>query len=113
MRLAHRRQEAGEQRMVLGEAAARRHRRGEDARAVALGERAHLVPGAVAVDAGADDERRPLAGVERGADRGEHVGVGSAAQRRRARGSTGAQARAQSSAGIETSTGPRGGCIAM
>ena len=69
--LAHRRQEAGELRMVLGEAAARRHRRGEDARPMALGQGPDLLPGAAAVDAGADDERRPLARIERVADRGE------------------------------------------
>ena len=109
--LAHRRQEAGELRMVLGEAAARRHRRGEDARPMALGQGPHLLPGAAAVDAGTDDERGPLARIERLADRREDGRVAARARLTR-RGTTGAQARAQSSDGIETSTGPRGGCIA-
>ena len=42
-----------------------------------LGQGHHGVPRAVAVDAGADHEGRPRAGIERGADARQHLRVGT------------------------------------
>ena len=79
---------------------------------VALGQLHRLVPGAVAVDRGADHEGRRARGVERGADLGQQHRVGAQrgghAPRRHRLGA----GMAQSSAGTDTSTGPRGGIIA-
>ena len=62
--LTHRGQEAGEEAVVFRKAAAARHRRHEDARVVALGQRDSGVPGAVAVHGGADDKRRALGRIQ-------------------------------------------------
>ena len=74
--LAHGRQVAGEQRVVFGEAAAARHRRGEHPGLVAFGQGHGGVPGAVTVDGGADDEGRPNAGVQPVAHLRQQRGVG-------------------------------------
>jgi hypothetical protein len=65
---ADRRQEPGEQRVILGEAAAPRHRRRPYPRIVALSQLHHGLPGLVAIDRGAHDECGPRARVDRGAD---------------------------------------------
>ena len=110
--LAHRRKEAGKERVILGEAAAPRHRRYPHCRVVPFGEPHHLVPGAVAIDRRPDHEGRTQRRVERLANCVQHAGLGSDLGAHHAR-RDGLAGFAQSSAGIETSTGPRGGCIAM
>ena len=83
--LAHRGQEAGEERMVFGEAAPARHRADPHGRVVPLGEAHDLVPGAIAVDGGAHDECGALRAVERIADRGQHTRFGPQLGAHRAR----------------------------
>jgi hypothetical protein len=75
--LSHRRQETGEERMILGEAAAPGHRRHPDGGVVPLGEVDDVVPGLVAIDRRAHDERRTPRRVERVADRLQHARLGS------------------------------------
>ena len=65
---AHRRQEAREQQVILRKAALARHRRGEHARIVALGEPYRFVEGVVTIDRRADHEDRLFGGVEKTAD---------------------------------------------
>ena len=75
--LAHRRKEAGEERVVLGEAAASRHRRCPYRCVVPFGEPHHVAPGAVAVDRRTDHESRTRRRVERLANRVQHARLGS------------------------------------
>src|SRR2546426_2698542 len=75
--LAHRGKEPGKERVIFGEAAAPRHRRYPHRRVVPFGEPYHVVPGAVAIDRGADHEGRTRRRVEHLANRVQHTRLGS------------------------------------
>ena len=77
-----------------------------------LGQRHHLIPRAVAIDAGPDHEDGPRAAIEPGADRLDQRRIRIAQPAHRPRVGTGSLERSQSSTGIETNVGPHGCCIA-
>ncbi len=74
-RAPRRSQEAGEGRVVLGEAAPTRERTHPHGRARAFGERDHEIPRSVAVHAGADDQRWAHAVVQGRRNRTQPLGL--------------------------------------
>ena len=108
---AIRRQESGEQRMVLGKAVAARHRTDPHRSAMPFGERNGFGPGTVARHRGADDDHWTA---RRGSTRRRIPAAVRLAANRSANCArlTGSHGRSQSSTGTETNVGPHGACIA-